>query len=242
MNGLIIYAHPEPTSFTGALKDTAVKTLEASGHAVDVSDLYLERFDPVAGRHDFKSVFDPKRLHYQSEQEYASEKNSFAEDIAREQRKVKKADFFIFVFPLWWGGLPAILKGWIDRVLAYGVAYADGYRFDKGFFKGRRGILCLTTGGTEQRFSEDGVYGKIEDVLYPVQHCVLRYLGLEVLEPFVAYAAPRVGESTRKRYLIEWETRVREMVEDPVWQAKLHKIKETEEQPVIEKRGWERKR
>ena len=62
--------------------------------------------------------------------------------------------------PLWWGGLPAILKGWFDRVCAYGVTYADGKRFDKGYFVGRRAMLGLTTGGTLERFSPGGSYGE----------------------------------------------------------------------------------
>src|SRR3954469_3780975 len=114
MNVLIVYAHPEPTSFTGALKDMAVKTLETAGHNVEVSDLYSENFNPVAGRHDFLTVSNPSRFHYQEEQLYASENNGFTYEIVREQQRVRKADMMIFVFPLWWGGLPAILKGWFD--------------------------------------------------------------------------------------------------------------------------------
>ncbi len=63
MHALIVYAHPEPTSFTAALKDTAVDALRGAGHTVDVSDLYAEGFNPVAGRHDFVAAFDPNRFH-----------------------------------------------------------------------------------------------------------------------------------------------------------------------------------
>lgn len=208
MNVLILYAHPEPTSFTGALKDVAVRTLEAAGHVVEVSDLYAERFDPVAGRHDFRTVADPARFHYQSEQSLAHRIGGFAPDIAREQQRFLKADLLIMQYPLWWGGMPAILKGWFDRVLAMGFAYADGQRYDTGFFRGRRGLICITTGGTRQRFSTTGVYGDIQQVLWPVQRLMVEYLGLEALEPFVAYAAPRVEQAERAAYLRVWETRL----------------------------------
>lgn len=103
-----------------------------------------------------------------------------------------RADLLVLIFPLWWGGLPAIVKGWFDRVCAYGVAYADGRRFERGYFVGRRAVLGLTTGGTTERFSAGGSYGEMRHVLHSVRRCILEYLGLEVVEPFVAYAAPRV--------------------------------------------------
>jgi NAD(P)H dehydrogenase (quinone) len=72
MHALIVYAHPEPTSFTAALKDTAARALSAAGDQVEVSDLNGEGFNPVAGRHDFLQAADPTRFHYQSEQLNAS--------------------------------------------------------------------------------------------------------------------------------------------------------------------------
>lgn len=208
MNVLIVHAHPEPTSFVAAMTATARAALEAAGHRVEVADLYAEEFDPVAGRHDFRTVADPARFHYQTEQEHASRHDGYADDLRREQARVAAADLLLFVFPLWWGGMPAILKGWFDRVLAYGFAYADGKRYDSGFFRGRRGLLGVATGGTAQRFTRDGSYGDIGQVLHGARHCMLEYLGLEVGEPFVAYAAPRVDAEERARMLAAWRERV----------------------------------
>lgn len=210
MRALIVYAHPEPTSFTAALKDAAVSVLEQAGHDVDVCDLYGDGFNPVAGRHDFTTVANPHRFHYQAEQAHASANHGFAEEIVREQHRVAGADLIIFVFPLWWGGVPAILKGWFDRVLAYGFAYEDGMRYENGFFRGRLGLLGVSTGGTYQRFSAGGEYGTIEQVLWPTQHCMVEYLGLDTMEPFVAYAAPRVTPEERRMYLRLWQQRVRQ--------------------------------
>jgi NAD(P)H dehydrogenase (quinone) len=220
MNILILYAHPEPTSFTAALKDTALHTLRAKGHDVEVSDLYADGFSPVPGRHDFTSVADPRRFHYQSEQMHAAMTNGFAPDIAREQDRIGRADLVLALFPIWNGGLPAILKGWFDRVFAYGFAYADGMRFDKGFFLGRRSLMGIVTGGTRERFSADGVYGEIADVLFPVQRCLFGYFGFEALEPFVAYAAPRVDDGARAAYLEAWARRLSEAIDDPDWLAR----------------------
>jgi NAD(P)H dehydrogenase (quinone) len=211
MHALLVYAHPEPTSFTAALKDTAVDALRGAGHTVEVSDLYAEHFNPVAGRHDFTSVADPDRFHYQTEQGHAHATGGFAPDLVREQQRFLRADLVAWIYPIWWGGVPAILKGWFDRVLAYGVAYTDGRRYDTGFFPQKRGILCLTTGGTQARFSPTGVYGDIHQVMWPTQRLMIEYMGIAPLEPFVAYAAPRLDQTAREAYLRDWRARILEL-------------------------------
>lgn len=216
MDVLIVYAHPEPTSFNAALVARAKAALRAAGHTVTVSDLYADRFDPEVGRHDFSTVADPDRFHYQSEQALAARQEAFVSEIAREQARVAAADLLVLQFPLWWGGPPAILKGWFERVLAYGFAYVDGRRFDTGVFKGRRALLSVTTGGTTARFGPDGVYGEIENVLWQTQRLTLQYMGYSVEEPFVAYGAPRVGDEGRAAYLGEFARRVVEAAAKPV--------------------------
>ena len=210
-NVLIVLANPEPGSFCHALAAAAKEALGTAGHRVEISDLYAQGFNPLAGRHDFTTVADPDRFHYQSEQAKAARENAFAPDIAAEQHKLRQADHLILVFPLWWGSPPAILKGWLERVLAYGFAYVDGFRFDTGLPRGRRAMICVTTGGTPERFSEAGVYGPIEQVLYPVQRLALEYMGYDVEEPFVAYAAPRVSDEERRQMLDEFAGRAVEL-------------------------------
>jgi NAD(P)H dehydrogenase (quinone) len=214
MHVLFVYAHPEPSSFTGALKDAGAAALRQAGHTVEVSDLYAEKFDPVAGRHDFLTVANAERFHYQTEQAHAHETQRFASDLVREQQRFLKADLVVWLFPIWWGGMPAILKGWFDRVLAFGFAYADGRRYDSGFFPGKCGLLCLSTGGTRQRFSAEDVYGEIGTVLWPAQRLMIEYLGMDALEPFVAYASPRVDADARKAYLEQWCIRLQEIAGD----------------------------
>ena len=208
----IIYAHPEEKSFTHALLEQTIAAIGENGHSFEISDLYRENFNPVAGRGDFTSIANPDYFHYQSEQAYAANNQTFSPEIAREQARFQKADLVIFIFPLWWGGPPAILKGWFDRVLSFGFAYADGTRFETGLFKGKRAMACITTGGTQKRFSQNDAYGTIKQVLWPMQHCQLEYLGFETLEPFVAYAAPRVSELERAQYLADWHNRLKSIL------------------------------
>ncbi|WP_293856238.1 NAD(P)H-dependent oxidoreductase [uncultured Alsobacter sp.] len=210
MHALIVHAHPEPTSFNAGLRDAAAARLRAEGHGVTVSDLFAEGFNPVPGRHDFTTCADAERFHYQAEQAHAAAHGGFSPELVREQERVRAADLLILQFPLWWGAAPGIMKGWFERVLAYGFAYVDGRRFDTGLLKGRSALVCVTTGGTRERFSDTGVYGEIDKVLWPVTRTTLEYMGLDVAEPYVCYAAPRVDAQARAAMLAGWADRVSE--------------------------------
>lgn len=217
MNVLIVYAHPEPASFNAALCQRACSALRSAGHDVVVSDLYAEGLNPVAGRHDFTSVADSEIFHYQTEQAHAARHGTYAPDIVREQHRVADADLLILQFPLWWGGVPAILKGWGERVFSYGFGYADGLRFDTGVFRGRRAMISMTSGGTLARFGAGAAYGELErQVLWQIQHLGLEYMGYELEPPFVAYGAPRIEPQGRAAYLDELETRVLAAATKPV--------------------------
>jgi NAD(P)H dehydrogenase (quinone) len=129
---------------------------------------------------------------------YAS--GNLTEDVKAEHAKLEWADTVIFQFPIWWFSVPAILKGWIDRVYACGYAYGVGEHSDKkwgerygeGRFLGKRAMLVVTIGGWAPHYSARGINGPIEDVLFPIQHGVLFYPGFSVLPPILVYQADRV--------------------------------------------------
>lgn len=214
MNIFIVYAHPATDSFNAALCAAAGDEARRAGHDVVVSDLYAQGFGAAGGPVDFLDAV-PDPFHYQAAQKDAALNERFAPEIAREQDRLRAADLLILQFPVWWGGPPAILKGWIDRVNAYGVTYADGTRFDSGIFKGRRSLLSVTTGGTPRRFSEDGEYGPIDKVLWPIQQLFLGYLGFDLVLPQVSYAVARSTDAERAGMIDELRLRVRDLVEAP---------------------------
>ena len=209
MNVFMVYAHPEPTSFNGALRDRAASALRKAGHEFVVTDLYAENYDPRAGRHDFKSAADENRFDYQVEQKHAANTNTFAAEIARDQERLYWCDLLIFQFPLWWFGPPAILKGWIDRTLAFGRLYDLGHRYGAGMLKGRTGLVSVTTGGPEQRFGgENAEYEAIDVYLKAVEFGCIQYLGMDLADRFVAWSAGRVSAEERQKYLDLWSDRL----------------------------------
>jgi len=208
MNVLIVLAHPEPRSFNGALYDAAVKTLTAQGHTVVTSDLYRMGFDPVSARQNFVTASDPGFLKLQQEEMHATETQGFAPELEAEIAKLEAADLMIWQFPLWWFGLPGILKGWVDRVFAMGRAYGHGQVYDSGVFKGKRALLSLTTGGPREAYTTDGFNGDMDAILRPIQRGILEFTGFSVLSPQIHWQPVRAEPAERADWLDAWVDRL----------------------------------
>ena len=208
MKVFIVHAHHEPKSFNGALTEAAVAALTDAGHEVRVSDLYAMDFDPVSDRRNFTTVGEADYLKQQVEESHASKNDGFAADIEAELEKLDWCDVLIFQFPIWWFGLPAILKGWVDRVFAMERIYGGGRWFDDGYFKGRRAMLSLTTGGGPGAFSENGIVGDIHAHLHPINYGILRFVGFDVVPPFIAWGPARASDERRRANIEEYVARV----------------------------------
>lgn len=210
MKVLIVYAHPEPRSFNRALLDTSLRVLQEQGHEVELSDLYAMGFNPVANGADFTDRRFPDALQYDREQKQASQRNGFVDDIQTEIEKLMRCDLLILQFPLWWFSVPAIMKGWIDRVFANGTVYgAGGKRFDQGGLKGRRAMLSFTTGCFPEMMEPAGLLGQRDVVLWHLHHGTFGYSGLQVLQPFVGWSIQYSDEAQRHTLIEAYAERLR---------------------------------
>lgn len=214
MNVFIVYAHPEPRSFGRALLDRSVQTLQAAGHQVVVSDLYVMGFNPVAGAADFSERRFPEALQYDREQKHAVAHDALAPDIRAELTKLLAADLLILQFPLWWFSVPAILKGWIDRVLVNGIVYGQGKRFDTGGLSGKRAMLVTSTGCYPEMMEPDGLLAAFDINLWHLQHGTLGYAGCDVLPAFQAWCVHYTDEAQRQAYLDAYAERLRHIEQD----------------------------
>jgi len=208
MNVLIVIAHPEPASFNAALKNVSVDTLTALGHEVLVSDLYRMDFSPVLGANDFPQRDCADFLDLSHEQEYAWAHNAHSDDVRAEQAKVAAADLLLLHFPVWWFAMPAILKGWAERVLSRGFAYSAGRKYGTGHFQGKRAMLCVTTGTAGTLYEPNGIDGDLHHVLWPIHNGLLAYTGFTVLPPFAAWMPGKVSDAERAGYLAAWRQRL----------------------------------
>ncbi len=209
MKILIIFAHPEPVSFTGRMKDYAIRVLQDAGHEIDVSDLYNLEFQTAGNRNEFKKIQNKQFFDYQAEQAHAALSVGFSPEIIREQEKVKRAEVILFIFPLWWDAPPAILKAWIERVLAMGFAYGNQWKFSDGPLKGKKAMSIISTAGSQEIYRPNAFRGDLEKLLYWFHHGTLFALGFEVLPPFVAWDAREADDIVQGKYLEELALRLR---------------------------------
>lgn len=216
MTALIVHAHHERQSFSSALFRQASNTLAELGYAVETSDLYAMAWNPVSDRRNFSSVLDTSYLKQQAEERHATEVNGFAAAVENEIRKLENCDVLIFSFPLWWYGMPAILKGWVDRVFAMSRTYGGSKKFEKGLGRSeKRAMVILTTGGNAVSFGGYGMNLSLDSVLKPIEHGVFWFNGFLPLEPFVAWNPARASLREREEYLIRLDERLRGFHQEP---------------------------
>lgn len=213
MKILIVFAHHEPQSFGSAMLARAVETLKSCGHEVVVSDLYAMKFNPVATAADFSERRFPEALQYDREQKFAHQHDAFAPDIQAEIDKLLWCDFLLLQFPLWWFSVPAIMKGWIDRVFVNGVVYGAGRRFDTGGLKGRKGMIVTTTACLPGMVEPDGLLGSLDANLWHLIHGTFGYAGLQVLPTLASWSIHYTTPEQRAAYLDHYEATLRRLEE-----------------------------
>ncbi len=209
-----MYAHPKPDSLTGALKDVAVRQLRTQGHEVRITDLYAMGWKAAADTDDFGAVEEPNFMLASGE---AYHNGTLSPDIRAEQEKLLWADAVVLHFPFWWFGMPAIMKGWVDRVLTCGFAYGAGGtalpRYGAGALAGRRAMLVVSIGGKQPSYSDRGINGPVEDLLFPIHHGILYYTGMDVLSPFLVHDTIRLGSARFEEVAHDLRRRMSDLAE-----------------------------
>jgi putative NADPH-quinone reductase len=161
MKIMVILGHPAEGSFNHSIASTVVKTLSAAGHDVMFHDLYLEGFDPVLPHGEIPkgAELDPT--------------------IRRHCDEAASADGFVIVHPNWWGMPPAILKGWVDRVLRAGEAYKfvegdAGEGIPAGLLKAKTAVILNTSNTKQER--EQAVFGDPLETIW--KNCIFGLCGV----------------------------------------------------------------
>ncbi|MHA6529950.1 NAD(P)H-dependent oxidoreductase [Paenibacillus sp. BAC0078] len=189
MKHLIVYAHPSAESFNHAILETTVQALKKKGHEVVVRDLYALDFQPVLKPEDTAAM--------RSGQTPA--------DILTEQKFISDADVVTFIYPIWWTGLPAILKGYVDRVFAYGFAYAYGEAGIDKLLKGKKGFIINTHGTPKEIYDQIGMSAALK---MTSDTGIFDFTGIEPVDHLLFGNIPSVGQAALDEILVQVEEKV----------------------------------
>lgn len=156
MKILLVVAHGRPTSLTNQAADAFAAAARSRGHVVEVADLAAEGFDPV--------------LHEEDEPDWSNPGKTYSEVVRREMARIERNDATVIFFPVWWWSMPALLKGWIDRVWNHGWAYG-------GKTYPHRRVLMVGIAGTGRAAYEASGYDAAMET--QIVTGILRYCGIE---------------------------------------------------------------
>jgi len=186
MKYLVVYAHPNPRSFNHAIKEVVLAKLRGGGKKFDFRNLYELKFDPVLNAGDFILM----------------QQGKISPEILKEQTCIKEADILIFIYPVWWYGMPAILKGYIDRVFSHGFAYRISEKGLEGLLGDKKVVIFNTTGGPEEHYSEAGY---AEALRKTTDAGTFELCGMKVILHKYFYSVPSVSQEQRLEMLREVE-------------------------------------
>ncbi|GAB3843341.1 NAD(P)H-dependent oxidoreductase [Nesterenkonia populi] len=201
---LWLSAHPEPRSLNHSLRHGGIEHLQDDGHTVLESDLYAMEWNPVVTRED-AGVPEDQRFRVSDDVRSAYIEEKLPEDVAGEQDKLRCADAVVVQFPLWWYGMPALLKGWFDRVFVSGFAFgkdpASGkrLRYEQGPFVGKRALAAVTVGDRPASIGPRGKSGELPELLFGLLHGTFAYTGMSVLKPWALASADFTADYEKAR-------------------------------------------
>jgi NAD(P)H dehydrogenase (quinone) len=236
MKVLIVYAHPNPVSFTKAILDNFIRGLKEAGKDYEIIDLYKTKFNPIFQDMDFSFFVDeeiPKdllqrmnlkeliislsggplkrliaKLWLKNKDDKAIIKliqSQKPKDVIRQQKKVAEADVLVFITQVFWMHFPALVKGWMERVLTYGFAYKlneKGWNGDPDgripLLKIKKAVIMQPTFFNEKVYREKGFKTAMEKT---IDDWSLKYPGIEIVDHIYFHSILSVSAETRKRYL-----------------------------------------
>ncbi|WP_196888821.1 NAD(P)H-dependent oxidoreductase [Aureivirga sp. CE67] len=182
MKHLIVYTHFNPESFTKSVVTEIERVNLENGHDVIVIDLYKDGFNPVLDQKDIGYMYQGEPV---------------PEEIQKYHDLINWADHISFVYPLWWAQMPAILKGFIDRVFSNGYAFTYDENGAVGLLTGKKVNVFINTGAPNEYYTEIGMHKSLEQTN---NDGIFEFCGMESKTVFFGNVAMGTDEE-RKAYL-----------------------------------------
>lgn len=197
---LIVFSQPRETSFTHSLVDRIARKLEQKDYEVTIRDLYKMNFNPI--------LDGPDMIHIENGK-FVRDHADFPEDVKVEQQLMLDSDLLIYVFPIWWNGMPAMMKGYVDRVFQHGFAYSFENDEPKKRFAGKKALFFSPTG---QPQNEDGSDTEIDRAVKEVtSKWMFSSNGVEVIDHVFYGKVPYLSREELELYLQDAEKRIEKL-------------------------------
>lgn len=194
---LIIYAHPRSQSFSNALLQRVNQTLIATGYDVTIRDLYALNFNPVLSAAEAIHVQDGN---------FTRDNADFPADVKIEQDLIEASDLLIYIFPIWWNGMPAIMKGYVDRVFQHGFAYSFESDEPKKRFKNKKALFFTPTGQPQNADGSDTDLDR--DIKTVTSSWMFNGNGTQVIDHVFYGRVPYLSEQELSAYLTDAQQRI----------------------------------
>ncbi|MGC8866526.1 MAG: NAD(P)H-dependent oxidoreductase [Bacteroidales bacterium] len=182
MNQLIIYANHNNGSFNHAVLESVMNKYLSLGHEVVVRNLYKQNWNPVLTTEDLAAIHEGK----------------MPSDIENEQKFIAWADMLTVIYPVWWTGMPAILKGYFDRVFSFGFAYGMTDKGIEGFLRGKKVLLLSSTGQPREVYEASGMYKAMN---MTTDRGIFEFCAMDVIAHIYFPSIQTVSELIRKEYI-----------------------------------------
>jgi NAD(P)H dehydrogenase (quinone) len=183
---LIIYTHPNEKSLNNHLLKNVIESLQVEQQEIKIRDLYKIRFNPVLSLADMEG----------------QRKGKVETVVQQEQDYISWADHLVFIYPIWWTGMPAIMKGYIDRVFSYGFAYRYDQGVQKGLLTGKKATIINTHGKSKDEYQSIGMDKALS---LTSDKGIFTYCGLEIKQHFFFDRADKVSSSV----IEEWGVQIK---------------------------------
>ncbi len=185
MKNLIVYAHPNHKSFNHAIVNTIVQKLQSKNEEVEVRDLYKLSFNPVLTLEEMTDL----------------QENRIADDVKTEQELISQSDTLIFIYPIWWTSMPAIIKGYFDRVFSYGFAYSANEQGEiEGLLQGKKAIIINTHGTPNEHYDASGM---TEALSKTTDTGIFEFSGIKVKKHLFLGAIPFIDTAAGEEILAQ---------------------------------------
>lgn len=182
MNHLIVYAHPSSDSFSNKIMNAVKEFSIEKEYKTEIRDLYSIGFNPVLKTSDLKRTYSGET----------------PDEIKREQNYIEWADLITFIYPVWWTGMPAILKGYIDRVFSYGIAYKQGSQGVEGLLKGKMVFLFSPMGTSNEDYGKSGM---LDSMKQTCDEGIFKFCGMKVIKHVFFGSVSNLQDEMTNEYL-----------------------------------------